>query len=330
MKAYKLKFYSSFHLDSGTAVDGPSELFIKSDTLFSAICSAANKFYGSEIVEAFLQAESVILSSAFPFLNDELFFPKPLNYYPQIDNYEMIKEFRKIKFISKDYLEMILQGNEIDSSLIRKDFIVNGCWKKRKVEEGNFIFKTKENPHIVLDRISNSTQIFYKTEVYFSNKPQAGLFFIADVREELLPKFETVLRFLGDEGIGADRTIGKGLFEVEEIKNFSLSAFKESNSFYLLSLYSPNATEFTSIFPKESFYNFEIRRGWVSNNTLRRKSLRMFTEGSVIKIKDNLLPKGMIHKVLNKDDYPDNLQTDIFRSGQVIAIPIVGGLNGNN
>ncbi len=242
----------------------------------------------------------------------------------------MIKEFKKINFISKDYLDRIIQGNEINNSLIHKDFILNGCWNNRKVEEGALLFKTNENPHIILDRISNSTQIFYKTEVYFSKVPQTGLFFIVDVRDELLPKFETILRFLGDEGIGADRTIGKGLFEVEEIKNFSLPAYYGTNFYYLLSMYSPNESEFDSILPKESFYDFEIRKGWISNNTLRRKSLRMFTEGSVIKMKDNIVPKGMIQKVLNKNDYPENLKTDIFRSGQVIAVPIVGGLNGDN
>jgi CRISPR-associated protein Csm4 len=328
MKAYKLKFHSSIHLDSGTAVDGPSELFIKSDTLFSAICSAAGKFYGDEIVEAFLQPEMVIISSAFPFLKEELFFPKPLNYYPIIDDYDIIKEFKKIKFISKDYLEQILQGKIIGSALIQSDYILNCCWKNNKAEENDLIFKTNENPHIVLDRITNSTQIFYKTEVYFAK--EAGLFFLADVKEDLINKFETVLRFLGDEGLGADRTIGKGLFEVEEIRNFSFANNKTSNSFYLLSLYSPSETEFNSILPKESFYDFEIRKGWVSNNTLRRKSLRMFTEGSIIKINSPLIPKGIINKVLNKNDFLADLKTDIYRSGQAFCIPCIGGLDGNN
>jgi CRISPR-associated protein Csm4 len=328
MKAYKLKFHSSIHLDSGTAVDGPSELFIKSDTLFSAICSAAGKFYGVKIAEAFLQPEAVIISSAFPFVKKELFFPKPLNYYPIIDDYDMIKEFKKVKFISKEYLEQILRGNSIESSFIKKEFILNGCWKTDKSNKYDLIFKINENPHIALDRVTNSTQIFYKTEVYFAK--DAGLFFLADIKEELINKFETVLRFLGDEGIGADRTIGKGLFEVEEVKNFSFINNKTSNSFYLLSLYSPSKTEFISILPKESFYDFDIRKGWVSNNTLRRKSLRMFTEGSIIKMKSSLIPKGVINKALSKNDFPDDLKTDIFRSGQAISIPCNGGLDGNN
>jgi CRISPR-associated protein Csm4 len=324
MKAYKLKFYSSFHLDSETAVDGLSEIFIKSDTLFSAICSAANKFYGNEIVEEFLFPGNVIVSSAFPFYKEELFFPKPMSYFPEIEDYEIIKEFKKIKFISQNYLNFIAQGNKIETSLLRKDFILNGCWMSKRVGNSDLIFKTYESPHIVLDRISNATQIFYKTEVYFSTQPQAGLYFIADVKDELVTKFETVLRFLGDEGIGADRTIGKGLFAVEEIRNFSLPTCEGTNFYYLLSMYSPNETEFNSILPKESFYDFEIRKGWITNNTLRRKALRMFREGSVIKVNSNIPLKGMIHKVLDRNEYSERLQTDIFRSGQVIAMPIKG------
>lgn len=328
MKAYKLKFHSSFHLDSGTAVDGPSEIFIKSDTLFSAICSAANKFYGSVVVEEFLKQDSLILSSAFPFLNDEYFFPRPLNYYPNIDNNEMIKDFKKIKFVSEKYLKDILNHNEIDRSLINKNYILNGCWRTQKSKEGDIIFETNENPHIVIDRISNSTQIFYKTEVYFSKN--AGLFFLANVKDELINKFESVLRFIGDEGIGADRTIGKGLFEVEEIQEFSLESAALPDSYYSLSLYSPSEKEFNAILPKESFYEFDIRKGWLSNNTLRRKSLRMFAEGSIIKFKTKLEPKGSIQIVLSKDDYPDDLQTNIYRSGQSLFIPFLGGINGKN
>lgn len=350
MKAYKLKFHSSFHLDSGDAVDGPSELFLRSDTLFSAICSAANKFYGNSVVESFLQPNAIKISSAFPFYKDEFFFPKPLNFYPDeiekiegldlIEKYDLLKEFKKVKFISRVILEILLHGKEkrqsIDTSYFSKEFILNGCWRiirnvtreNKKEGEEDKIFKVNEIPHIVLDRVTNQTQIFYKTEVYFNKN--AGLFFLADINNDLLAKFETVLRFLGDEGIGADRTIGKGLFEVEVVENFSIAAADKFDSFYVLSLYSPIEEEFYKIEPEKSYYDFEVRKGWVSNNTLRRKSLRMFTEGSVLKLKDEIIPNGLIHKLLDKEKYPKDLSYDIFRSGQALFLPIVGGSDGTN
>ncbi len=338
MNAYKLKFYSSFHIDSGTVVDGPSETFIHSDTLFSALVSAARKFYGDDVGLKFLQPNSVILSSAFPYYKNELFLPKPLHFYPEnLKEYEMIKVFKKAKFLSKDHLQNILSNKEINEEYFNNDYILDGCWRtvknltsknKKEDEEEDKIFRVQEVPHIVMDRITNQTQIFYKSEVYFNKN--AGLWFIAEVENDLLQKFETVLRFLGDEGLGADRTTGKGLFEVEKISDFSLSNNTDADYFYLLSLYSPTKEEFQQIDPRKSFYDFTIRGGWVSNNTLNRKNLRMFVEGSVLSIKNKQRPVGCIHKVLAKNDYPNDLKYDIYRSGQGIFIPIAGGINVND
>ena len=326
MKAYKLKFLSSFHLDSGNAVDGPSETYIRSDTLFSAIISSARKFYGNDVAVEFLKPCSLIISSAFPFYKDELFFPKPLNFKPPKNlPYDLNKKFKKVKFISKDILVTLLSGNTPPDILFNKDYLLDGCWRTVENDKNNpdMIFKTQEIPHVIMDRITNQTQIFYKTEVYFNTN--AGLFFIAEIKNELLNKFETILRFLGDEGIGADRTIGKGLFQVEEIQNLNLNLSGETNLYYLISLYSPSREEFENINPLDSYYDFVIRGGWISNNTLTRKNLRMFVEGSILKVKNSKKPIGVIHKVLSKDDYPNDLQYDIFRSGQALFLPVIGG-----
>ncbi|MGB9665689.1 MAG: type III-A CRISPR-associated RAMP protein Csm4, partial [Ignavibacteria bacterium] len=303
-----------------------------SDTLFSAIVSASKKFYGNEIAEKFLQPGAVILSSAFPFYKNELFFPKPLHFFPEnLKEYEMIKTFKKAKFVSKDLLVKILNGETIEEEYYSKDYILDSCWRINKnvknEDEEDKIFKVQEVPHIVMDRITNQTQIYYKSEVYFNKN--AGLYFLAEIKDELLKTFETVLRFLGDEGIGADRTIGKGFFDVEEIKNFSITNSGVSDYYFLLSLYSPTKEEFDKIDSRKSFYDFIIRGGWISNNTLNRKNLRMFIEGSVLKLSDKQKPTGCIHKVLEVKDYPDDLKNDVFRSGQALFLPIPGGINDN-
>ncbi len=324
MKLFKIQFISSFHIDSGNAVDGPSETFIRSDTLFSAIINATKKIYGSEIMSEFLQTGNLILSSAFPYNNDELFFPKPMNFFPDdLEEYEMIKKFKKVRFISEELLTKILSNEEIDKQFFNKDYFSGAFWSAKKFPENSSskIFTTQEIPHIVMDRVTNQTSIFYKTEVFFNNG--SGLFFLADITDELLRKFETVLRFLGDEGIGADRTIGKGLFKLISVEDF-YSPNGESNKYYLLSLYSPTENEFKKIEPQNSYYDFVIRGGWITNNTLNRKNLRMFTEGSILKFSENCNPKGRIWNVLNKDDYPKDLQFDIFRSGQALFLPIRG------
>jgi CRISPR-associated protein Csm4 len=262
-----------------------------------------------------------------------MFFPKPLNFFPaDLDEYDMIKAFKKAKFISTEHLKKILSGENIENQFFHKDYILNGCWRVNKSvkteEDTDKIYEGKEIPHIVMDRLTNQTQIFYKTEIYFNK--EAGLFFLAEVKNELVHEFETVLRFLGDEGIGADRSIGKGFFEIEEIKDFSLKIDAVSEYYYLLSLYSPTKDEFERIEPRKSYYDFVIRGGWISNNSLNRKSLRMFVEGSVLKFTDNQKPVGCLQKVLEKKDYEKDLIYDIYRSGQALFLPVSGGIDGNN
>ncbi len=329
MKLYKLKFLSSFHLDSGDTIDGPSETFIRSDTLFSAICSAAQKLYDKEISEKLINS-NLKMSSAFPYYYDELFFPRPLNYFPALSNYDLQKAFKKIRFVSEKHLLKLINKEKFDQRYFdekeAQKYILNGCWMaEHKRFADDKIFDAVEMPHIVLDRVSNSTQIFYKTEVHFNQN--SGLFFLADIDRDFQTKFDAVLRFLGDEGIGADRTVGKGLFEVKEISDFSFPKVDTTDSWLFLSLYSPLESEVNNILPEESFYDFEIRKGWVSNNTLNRKAVRMFTEGSVIKTKNSTLPEGELKVVLSKNDYKDELSYDIYRNGRAFVVPISGGIN---
>lgn len=330
MKAYILKFHSSFHIAAGTAVDGPSETFIRSDTLFSSICSAAQKLYGKGLVEEFINDSKLKLSSAFPYYYDELFFPRPLNFFPSLSSYDFQKAFKKIRFVSAAHLLKLISKGKIDEKYFDKEnatsFILNGCWlSKNKKSDGEKIFDTIEVPHIILDRASNATQIFYKTEVHFNKN--AGLFFLADIEQSIRTKFDAVIQFLGDEGIGADRTIGKGLFELKEIKDVEVPNSSDADAFLLLSLYSPKKEEVEHILSEESFYEFETRKGWVSNNTLNRKSVRMLVEGSVIKTKNASAPEGELKVVLSQDDYPSELNYNIYRYGKALTIPITGGLN---
>jgi len=288
---------------------------------------------GDDVASLFLQPKALLISSAFPFYINELFLPKPLNYFFAKNlKYDLNKKLKKLKFFSLNIVKKILNNEDLDLSLIDNKYFLDGCWRTiQNNSSEDKIYSTMEVPHIVTDRISYGTQIFYQTEVFFNSN--AGLFFIADVKDELIQKFEAILNFLGDEGLGADKTIGKGLFEAEEIPDFNLN-FNEtenkSNFYYSLSLYSPTKEEFEKIASDESYYDFIIRAGLVSNKTLSRKNLRMFIEGSVLKFKECLKPYGEIKKVLNKEDYANYLDYDIYRSGQALFLPMKGVENENS
>jgi CRISPR-associated protein Csm4 len=113
--------------------------------------------------------------------------------------------------------------------------------------------------------------------------------------ETVRKKFETVMRFLGDEGIGGDRNVGKGLFEVEIIEDFSIQQPQQADSILNLSLYHPTREEIDKHLLQQSSYDIINRKGWITApgyRDLRKKSLHMFREGSIF-------------TNLNKSDYGD-------------------------
>lgn len=309
---YKLTFPNGLHLDAGSFGYETSEVMIHSDTLFSALCCCANLLEGDDGVQKL--KDGLVISSAFPFAGNRLFFPKPLNHAnPDFDDtsYEHEKAWRKVRFIEEPYLRLALKEELAVEKLFTEEKEKNGCWfKQGKPFE---IYKTVEHPRVVIDRVTQQTTIFYFQEVHFDEGN--GLFFLADWGNDLAIRdtFLASLRLLGDEGIGSDGTVGKGLFQITEGETLDEFETTAKDKFYLLSLYHPTETEIPNIQVASSNYDLIIRKGWSSNwggMDLRRRSLKMFTEGSVISTYFESKPKGDVSNVLE-----DNGKI-IFRSGK--------------
>ncbi|MBL7791855.1 MAG: type III-A CRISPR-associated RAMP protein Csm4 [Saprospiraceae bacterium] len=293
IQLYKLSFPSGMHLDAGSYGYETSEVMIHSDTLFSALCCCANLLGGDAWVNKLLS--DLVISSAFPYAGERLFFPKPLHLAQpafSAGKYSEQKAYRKVRFFEKSLLEAALQEKLDIASSFDGDHVKNGCWFSQDAEE---IYKTIEHPRVVIDRITNQTTIFHFQEVHFASG--CGLFFIADCGADT--QLETILNaslgLLGDEGIGSDGTVGKGLFDFTIDKSFKGFPAFSGNRYYLLSLYHPTADEVALILPANSNYDIITRRGWSSawgGMDLRRQSLRMFVEGSVVEYSALTSPTG--------------------------------------
>ncbi len=324
---------NSLHLEIGA--NGETDDIVRSDTLFSAIVEASRKLHGRETADYIIELANnggIKITSAFPFFEDELFFPLPLNLFVECKDYVLQKEFKKIRFISYKLWERLRKGENAFAQYGDyerfKNLFSNGCLfdiEDKAAANGNApkIYEKIEVPHTVIDRITNGTNIFYKTELWFNKN--AGLFFIADVHDDFMNKFESIVSFLGDEGIGADRTSGKGFFKLKTL-DFEFGELPNSDSILLLSLYLPTKEEIENIVPHKSYYKLLQRKGWISNSTLNRKSTFMLTEGSTMKLKNSAELKGEAIKVLSKENYPE-LDFDIYRSGIAFGVPVFGGEN---
>ncbi len=311
-RVYKLRFKSSLHIGTREGFTESTEFLIHSDTIFSAFCNGYLLLYGKERLERLLKefVESTppfLISSAFPFWNSKYYFPIPLNQIPAE------KETKKILFIEKQGFEMLLRGESIEKVKEKIDFIKESAEKPWKV---------MNTPRVGLSRwdAHPHDNFFHFGEVFF--KDNSGLFFLTHFNDSSLEKeFTTTLRLLGDEGIGGDRTVGKGLFCLEEDE--MEIKIPESKAALTLSLYFPQENELNDI--KNGFYEILERRGYIYspfNRSLRKKTVRMFKEGSVF-------PNKKIGKVA--DVTPEIFtQHRVYRYGLAFNVPCVLEVNNEN
>ncbi|MCR4428828.1 MAG: type III-A CRISPR-associated RAMP protein Csm4 [Caldiserica bacterium] len=290
-----------------------TEVLLHSDTLFSAFLNSYLLLYGEEkldlLIEQFLNGSPPFLfSSAFPFFENEYFFPVPRNFFPRE------KDLKKARFIGKKEFEDWLGGSE---ELMQKEnpesLAIIPPVSRKKAQP----YEIQSVPHVSLDYFRYSSQLFHSSNLFF--REGGGLFFLIDLREpDFQEKVLGVLRFVGDEGIGGDRSSGCGGFKAEFIADFSLNLPQNPDAVCLLSLCFPGENDQQVLW--NGYYDLIERKGYVFSpfqRTLRKRSVRMVLEGSVFKgnaLRGTFLevtPRGV------KASHP------VFRNGLAFTVPCV-------
>ncbi|MCM8788411.1 MAG: type III-A CRISPR-associated RAMP protein Csm4 [Candidatus Omnitrophica bacterium] len=302
---YKLKFLSSIHLGTREGFLEGSEDIIHSDTLFSSFCNSFYLLYGGNALDGLLEKfltnnPPFLVSSAFPCCKDQLFFPVPLNQIPSD------KDYKKIKYIEKSQFEKLLGGELLEKVV-----------KQKEQESFSFVLNT---PRLAINRMNNSPgeNFFYFSEVFFTS--ESGLFFMVDFKDpSFMKQFDAALRLSSHEGIGGDRTCGKGHFSIESISNVEFVLPPDADGSVLLSLCNPQEKEFHQL--KQGYYEIIERRGYIYSpyaRNYRRKSVRMITEGSVI---PGNISGGLI------DITPEIFSTHkVYRYGLALSLPCKTGV----
>lgn len=286
---YRLDPTSSFHLgERGIGMEESSVMF-HSDSLFGAISWAWDMLHGTDELEALLDLfrsgdVPFVISSAFPFGKDLLLFPRPLSVVGKMPD-----RSRRANIVSKGIFEQIINGEDLgNSSIIHGgDVLLTSSESKmlNALDIGNedaTCWNRADTPRVVLDRSSRVSDVYHVGEVFFSK--DCGLFFLANFRHQgIKSKFEAAIRLLGDEGIGGDRSSGKGSFQLI-CETLSLKTPKSQYS-TTLSLYHPTKREVEDGLVERAKYKLIARSGWISSpsvGSLRKKSVRMMVEGSIL------------------------------------------------
>lgn len=309
LKACILSFQSSLHLGERENWREGTTAFIHSDTLFSAFCHGYLLLYGEKallrLLERFREGEPPFLvSSTFPYWEVTFYLPVPRCQIPRD------KEQKKIAFVGWKDWEKLVNGGSLSD--LGPDAKVLPRSKEPAVP-----WEVRDIPRLGLNRLTAHPDeaFFYFGEVWY--RDNAGLYFlyeVMDAQEER--RFQTVWHLLAQEGLGGDRTVGKGHFHPPEFREIHIKSPNHGSHLICLSLYYPRDDELSGL--AEGYYELVDRRGYIfspSGQSLRRRPIRCFAEGSVF-------PSGTHRRGLLVDVTPEAFTAHrVYRYGLLFSQP---------
>jgi CRISPR-associated protein Csm4 len=326
----------------GIGLEVTSE-YLHSDTFFSAWVSAYAQLYSDQqinhLFDQFLTSSPPFqISSTFVYGQDQnneciYYLPSLLQHprnYPA-DDLKFAKDFRKLKFLPLTVWRRWYQGSGFDLTDAQELETKPEQRAGQLTTAGTFNysqnFKKQVLPKVAVDRIHQGTNFYHTGFTYF--QPDSGLYFLFHMPtadQELLEQLQASLSLLADDGIGGERSSGAGRFEatwhdLPPEWDTLVHQLIEQPSYALISLFwDQPETCMELVTDQDARYQLKERGGWISARSgrqLRRKSVRMFTEGSVF----TQQPQGQLaivtpHKLQDIKHHP------IYRSGISLSLPV--------
>jgi CRISPR type III-A-associated RAMP protein Csm4 len=325
----KLRFLSPLHIGTGKVNEyGVSGQIVHSDSLSAALVSVYAQLYSSEQADILEFMNSYKVSSLFPYYKNNLFFPKPLtdiiiNSSQNDLEIELNKKIKKSTYLSKRLFEQTINGEELDLSqlVFNTPFLLS---KEETTEAEHFkIWQSEVQQRVMVPRFDGGDSLpFYLDRLFFNNK--AGLFFLFDAKSGFKTTFLSCLEYLGEQGIGTDKSVGNGQFECLETSSIKLKTPILENHYLSLSLYKPeNKAQLSPEILNNSAYKIITRGGFMAGSTqsdfrhLRKKQINMFSEGSVF---NNPRLTGCFIDL--KPSWSDENMHPVYRDGRAFTLPI--------
>ncbi|MFM6196148.1 type III-A CRISPR-associated RAMP protein Csm4 [Planktothrix sp.] len=323
---------------------------VRSDTLFSALISSYARLFGKEkveeLLENFQQSPCFRHSSTFIYRCQKdkytYYLPKPLAFpknYPIQKDLEFTKTYKKLSYLPLEVWQRWYQGEGFTNS--DRLELINTTNKTAKDSDplhkaGTFdygqTFKIDKNPKVAIDRTTRSTNFYHTGFVQFESSPHqvesqpnqhSGLYFILNfptTNPKLEKEIQATLKFLGEEGLGGERSSGAGRFDVEWLdltEDWKKVVQHQQSNYCLISLFWDDSLS-SDLLNETACYDIQERGGWIASSPSgyqkRRKMVRMFTEGSVFSAN----PQG---KLANVTPEPFKAHK-VYRSGVSLSLPI--------
>lgn len=297
MSYYAIKLFPPdiFRIRVGDGRIDKVSSMIHSDTLFSAIVNCYIKLFGDSKVKDFV--DRLLISSLLYGIRIEereiLFLPKPIIDLRSDTDLD-VKLLKRIEWISIGAFKRVVDrfnGSSIgidiaELSFLNSRFLIS---KDEDFREGkNYVdfISTSLEPKVSLEREHNTSKNLYFQEeleirsIELDNgfKVKPFLYFIVKNPQDEL--FYT-MNLLIEEGIGGERSFGKGVFNYWEKDSIEIP--DDGNYGILLSLVTPKKEEIDSIL----YYGLVKRDGFIYHNGpvgIRKKRHYKLSEGSLVRL----------------------------------------------
>lgn len=321
----KLKDLSPLHMGTGKENYDFSASQLHSDTLSAALAAMKAKYKGTNTNDLYKFLDSFTISSAFPYVGDHLFLPRPLGKMnmevTDCDEYISRKKMKKVKFIEMGLWQEMIAGKmvQVNRNQLKETFVLD---KDNQDEKFYKPYKSCVHQRVVVPRDEDKdTEPFFFDWTFFHK--DAGLYCLVDAEEDTLNELVELFELLGEHGIGTDKSVGGGKFTVEK-KEVEFTTIANSSAQMLLSLYIPSKEDVNAIDLQNSTYELCLRGGYMAGSDvpefwhLRKKSIYMFNVGSVFSTKETLV--GKIVEL--QPSYNDSRMHPVYRSGKPFVIPV--------
>lgn len=332
MYQYKLLFASPVHFGMEGIGQERIEERIRSDSLWGAVIQKWLLLYDDE-PDALCQAPPFHISSTFPIIGENMFFPLPLGSLDHLigeaaesDNPKvLVKDLKKIRFLAEPLFNKVVSGGrlafgDIISGQVFPSPPGNRCETEQEEKTAASVI---QRPRLEVDRLHGGGvegQFFYCSDQFF--REDGGLFFLAVFdNKDTQEKFEAALRLLGDSGLGADRSVGRGLFAFIR-QDYVVQKTRNKDAFVLLSLFHPRRDEVENGIcdAGNTAYSLVKRYGHAASHattSFRRHDLWMLEEGSILGMK----PEGDIPVVLESSTEL-GIPHNVYRNGRAFYLPL--------
>ena len=318
----KFKKMTPLHMGTGKENYDFSATGLQSDTLSAALAAMKVQSGDCSDLKAFL--DSFVISSAFPYIGNHYFLPKPQGKIEievsDGDEYASKKKLKKLKFIELDVWndlieckKMTVKEKQIQDKFLLAD--ISGTYFNKP-----YVSQVNQRVSIPHEEGKDADPFFFEW-IYFN--ADSGLYCLLDAPEDKLSELIRLFELLGESGLGTDRNIGGGKFEIET-DTLSIPDVCSADSVMLLSLFIPTEDDVSKLNLSSSCYELLQRGGYISGSQevdfrhLRKKSIYMFNVGSVFRTTQSLAGKV----VDLKPDWNDEYLHSVFRSGKPFVVPI--------